>query len=90
MVYTAVMGYEFSKSALNQQRKWLDMSLDDFAFNLEVSKSYLLALLYSKKKALTISDRLLHMLDKMGISDLDIEVNRSKPRKRGRPRKNNA
>lgn len=81
------MGYEFNKEALNAQRKYLDMSIDDFAFNLGISKGYLMSLLYSKKKALTISDKILRALDHLGVSDLEIEVDRKSPRKRGRPRK---
>lgn len=89
MVYSLNMGYEFDKQELNNQRKMLEMTVEDFAFNLEVSPSYVLKLLYSKKVATTISENLLRGLDGMGISDKSIGVNRKGlNRKRGRPRKN--
>lgn len=87
MGYSARMGYDFDKQALNQYRKVLDMTAEELALNLEVSRTYIMALLYSKIKAMTISDELLRRLSGLGISDIDIGVDRSKPKKRGRPRK---
>lgn len=79
------MGYTFNRNALNDQRKFLEMTVEEFALNLEVSPSTVKRLLWGKAK--TISPEMLRRLSQLGISESDIEVSKKNPRNPGRPRK---